>query len=88
MTTDDVHHLYRGEDLERYRAALYAQWLAERSGVAISDALTDPDRITVEYDADDRVIAVIFYTVGKDSPVGIDVRVRLPGTAPCPDARD
>ena len=80
--SEDTHHLYRGEDLERYRAALYAQWLAERSGVAIPDALTDPDRITVEYDADDRVTAVIFYANT------IDVRVRLPGSAPRPDARD
>jgi hypothetical protein len=80
--TDDVHHLYRGEDLERYRAALYAQWLASREGITIPDARTHPDRITVEYDGRNRPQAVIFYANT------IDVRVRLPGTAPCPDARD
>jgi hypothetical protein len=72
MTTATMHHRYRGEDLERYRAALYAQWLASRDGVIVSDAHTHPDRITVEYDGWDRPRAVIFYTVG------IDVRVRLP----------
>jgi hypothetical protein len=71
MTTD-THHRYRGEDLERYRAALYAQWLASRDGIVVPDERTHPDRITVEYDAQDRPRAVIFYTVG------IDVRVRLP----------
>jgi len=79
---DNTHHRYRGEDLERYRAALYAQWLAGREGILIPDARTHPDRITVEYDGPDRARAVIFYTVG------IDVRVRLPGSAPRPDARD
>ena len=72
MTTATMHHRYRGEDLERYRAALYAQWLASRDGIVIPDERTHPDRITVEYDDDDRAKAVIFYAVG------IDVRVRLP----------
>jgi len=80
--SDIMHHRYRGEDLERYRAALYAQWLAERSGVAIPDVLTHPDKITVEYDGNNRPQAVIFYANT------IDVRVRLPGSAPRPDARD
>jgi hypothetical protein len=80
--SDTTHHRFRGEDLDRYRVALYAQWLAERSGVAIPDVLTHPDEITVEYDADDRALAVIFYANT------IDVRVRLPGSAPRPDARD
>jgi hypothetical protein len=71
--TDNSHHRYRGEDLERYRAALYAQWLASRDGIVIPDDRTHPDRITVEWNEDNRARAVIFYTVG------IDVRVRLPG---------
>jgi hypothetical protein len=79
---DNTHHRYRGEDLERYRAALYAQWLASRDGVTIPDHHTHPDSITIEYDGRDRARAVIFY--GE----GIDVRVRLPGSAPRPDARD
>ncbi len=82
MTTATLHHRYRGEDLERYRAALYAQWLAERSGISIPDSRTHPDSITVEYDGNNRPQAVIFYAVG------IDVRIRLPGTAPRPDAWD
>jgi hypothetical protein len=69
---DNTHHRYRGEDLERYRAALYAQWLARRDGIVIPDDRTHPDRITVEWNEDNRARAVIFYTVG------IDVRVRLP----------
>lgn len=73
-----MHHRYRGEDLDRYRAALYAQWLASRDGIVISDEHTQPDHITVEYNAQGRARAVIFYTAGIDAPVGIDVRVRLP----------
>jgi len=72
MSTATMHHRYRGEDLDRYRAALYAQWLASRDGIVIPDDRTHPDRITVEWDDADRPRAVIFYTVG------IDVRVRLP----------
>jgi hypothetical protein len=70
--TANLHHRFRGEDLERYRAALYAQWLAQRDGITIPDERTHPDRITVEYNDEDRAKAVIFYAVG------IDVRVRLP----------
>ena len=70
--SDNAHHRYRGEDLDRYRAALYAQWLASRDGIVIPDDRTYPDRITVEWNEDNRPRAVIFYTVG------IDVRVRLP----------
>lgn len=70
--TDDMHHRFRGDDLQRYRAALYAQWRAERHGITIPDERTHPDKITVEYGDDDRAKAVIFYAVG------IDVRVRLP----------
>jgi hypothetical protein len=70
--SDNTHHRYRGEDLDRYRAALYAQWLASRDGVTIPDDRTHPDRVTVEWNEDNRARAVIFYTVG------IDVRVRLP----------
>ena len=80
--SDTMHHRYRGEDLERYRAALYAQWLAGREGILISDARTHPDEITVEYNGHSRPQAVIFYA-GT-----IDVRVRLPNSAPRPDARD
>jgi hypothetical protein len=86
--SEDLHYRFRGDDLQRYRAALYAQWLASRDGIAISDEHTHPDHITVEYDGRNRARAVIFYTAGVDAPVGIDVRVRLPGTAPCPSARD
>jgi hypothetical protein len=70
--TANLHHRFRGEDLERYRAALYAQWLAQRDGITIPDDRTHPDRITVEWNDDNRAKAVIFYAVG------IDVRVRLP----------
>jgi hypothetical protein len=69
---DDLHHRFRGDDLQRYRAALYAQWIAQRDGITIADERTHPDRITVEWDEDNRARAVIFYAVG------IDVRVRLP----------
>jgi hypothetical protein len=70
--TDDLHHRFRGDDLQRYRAALYAQWCAERHGITIPDERTHPDKITVEWNDDNRAKAVIFYAVG------IDVRVRLP----------
>lgn len=70
--SEDMHHRFRGDDLQRYRAALYAQWRAEQHGITIPDERLHPDRITVEYDDDDRAKAVIFYAVG------IDVRVRLP----------
>jgi hypothetical protein len=79
---DNTHHRYRGEDLERYRAALYAQWIASRDGLTVPDALTHPDNISIEYDGQNRARAVIFYADV------IDVRVRLPGSAPRPDARD
>jgi hypothetical protein len=82
LTTDDVHHRFRSEDLDRYRAALYAQWIASRYGLTVPDALTHPDNISIEYDGQNRARAVIFYA---DI---IDVRVRLPGSAPCPSARD
>jgi hypothetical protein len=81
-TTDTMHHRYRGEDLERYRVALYAQWLASRDGVVISDERTHPDNISIEYDGQNRPRSVVFYS---DT---IDVRVHLPGSAPCPSARD
>jgi len=70
--SESLHHRFRGEDLDRYRAALYAQWIAQRDGITIADDRTRPDRITVEWDEDNRARAVIFYAVG------IDVRVRLP----------
>jgi hypothetical protein len=47
--SEDLHYRFRGDDLQRYRAALYAQWLASRDGIAISDEHTHPDHITVEY---------------------------------------
>jgi hypothetical protein len=70
--SEDMHHRFRGDDLQRYRAALYAQWIAQRDGITIADERTHPDRITVEWNEDNRARAVIFYAVG------IDVRVRLP----------
>jgi hypothetical protein len=70
--SDNTHHRYRGEDLDRYRAALYAQWLASRDGVTIPDHHTRPDNISIEYDKWNRARGVTFY--GN----GIDVRVRLP----------
>jgi len=70
--TASLHHRYRGEDLERYRAALYAQWIASRDGVTIPDHHTRPDNIAIEYDGRNRARAVTFYGTG------IDVRVRLP----------
>jgi hypothetical protein len=70
--SDNTHHRYRGEDLERYRAALYAQWLASRDGVTIPDHHTHPDSNTIEYDKWNRVRGVTFYGDW------IDVRVRLP----------
>jgi hypothetical protein len=70
--TDNSHHRYRGEDIERYRVALYAQWIASRDGVAIPDHHTRPDNIAIEYDGRNRARAVTFYGGRRD------VRVRLP----------
>lgn len=74
MPTDDpatLHHRYRGEDLRRYRVMLYAQWLAERDGLAVSlDA--HPDRVGIEWNDDDKPIAVTFYGASYD------LRIRLP----------
>jgi hypothetical protein len=70
--SDNTHHRYRGEDLARYRAALYAQWVASRDGVAIPNHHTNPYNVSIEYDGQDRARAVTFY---GDR---IDVRVRLP----------
>jgi hypothetical protein len=70
--SDNTHHRYRGEDLERYRAALYAQWLASRDGVTVPDHHARPDNISIEYDGQNRARAVTIYGDG------IDVRVRLP----------
>jgi hypothetical protein len=70
--SEDIHHRYRGEDLDRYRVALYAQWIASRDGLTVPNALTHPDNISIEYDGQNRARAVTFYA---DI---IDVRVRLP----------
>lgn len=73
--TDDpatLHHRYRGEDLRRYRIALYAQWLANRDGLAVPDGQTHPDRVGIEWNDDDQPTAVTFYGASYD------LRVRLP----------
>ena len=70
--SDNTHHRYRGEDIDRYRAALYAQWLASRDGVPVPDHHTRPDNIAIEYDGRNRARAVTIYGDG------IDVRVQLP----------
>ena len=58
--TDTLHHRYRGEDLDRYRVALYAQAMAARDGLAIPDALLHPDDIEIEWTKGNRPRAVIF----------------------------
>lgn len=67
-----LHHRYRGEDLRRYRAALYAQWLASRDGLSVPDAQTSPYAVGIDWDDDDRARAVTFY--GQS----YDLRIRLP----------
>lgn len=57
--SEDTHHRYRGEDLDRYRVALYAQAMAARDGLAIPDALLHPDDIEIEWTRDNRPRAVI-----------------------------
>ena len=67
--TDDpatLHHRYRGDDLRRYRIALYAQWLAQRDGLNVPDDRTHPDRIGIEWDDDDKAQAVTFYGPSYD----------------------
>ena len=67
--TDDpatLHHLYRGDDLRRYRIALYAQWLAQRDGLNVPDDRTHPDRIGIEWNDDDRARAVTFHGPSYD----------------------
>ena len=74
-TTDDpasLHHRYRGDDLRRYRVTLYAQWLAQRDGLAVPDDRTHPDRVGIEWNDDDRPTAVTFYGASYD------LRIRLP----------
>ena len=60
MSKDHTHHRYRGEDLERYRIALYAQAMAARDGLAIPDALLNPDDIEIEWTRNNMPRAVIF----------------------------
>lgn len=57
--SDNTHHRYRGEDLDRYRVALYAQAMAARDGLAIPDALLSPDDIEIEWTRDNRPRAVV-----------------------------
>jgi hypothetical protein len=73
--TDTLHHRYRGEDLDRYRIALYAQAMAARDGLAIPDALLHPDDIEIEWTEDNRPRAVI---IRRDS---FELRVIVASTA-------
>lgn len=57
--SDNTHHRYRGEDLDRYRIALYAQAMAARDGLAIPDALLSPDDIEIQWTKDNRPRAVV-----------------------------
>ena len=57
--SDTLHHRYRGEDLDRYRVALYAQAMAARDGLAIPDALLDPGDIEIEWTKGNKPRAVI-----------------------------
>lgn len=73
--TDDpaaLHHRYQGDDLRRYRIALYAQWLAQRDGITIPDDRTHPDRIGIHWDDDNRPRVVTFYGPSDD------ICIRLP----------
>ena len=70
--SDNSHYRYRGEDLERYRAALYAQWIAKRDGLTVPDRKIDPHHVSIDWDANDRPRAVTFYGANHD------LRVRLP----------
>ena len=73
--SEDTHHRYRGEDLDRYRVALYAQAMAARDGLAIPDALLDPGDIEIEWTKDNRPRAVV---IRRDS---FELRVTVALTA-------
>ncbi len=75
--TDDpatLHYRYRGEELERYRIALYAQSLAQRDAPPLPDALLDPDTIEIEWTKNNRPRAVTFHGAS------FDLRIKLPLT--------
>ena len=77
MTTADrntLHHRYRGEELERYRIALYAQSLAQRDGLPVPDAMLNPDTIEIEWTKNNRPRAVTFHGAS------FDLRIKLPLT--------
>lgn len=69
-----LHHRYRGEELERYKIALYAQALAQRDGLPVPDAMLDPDAIEIEWTKNNRPRAVTFHGAS------FDLRIKLPLT--------
>lgn len=79
--TDTLHHRYRGEDLDRYRVALYAQAMAARDGLTIPDALLDPGDIEIEWTKDNRPRAVIIRAPSFE----LRVTVALTATATNPN---
>jgi hypothetical protein len=73
MDTDDtLHHRYRGDDEDRYRAALYALWIAAREGVHLAESAADPARVVLGRHPDGRAALVSF--LGDV----VDVHVHLP----------
>jgi hypothetical protein len=70
---DPLHYHYTGAMLARYRAALYARWLAGRDGLHLTEAQTWPYLVEVTRDAKGRPTAVTF--PGEV----IAIRVTLPG---------
>jgi hypothetical protein len=70
---DPLHYLYTGATLARYRAALYARWLAGREGLHLTEAQAQPYRVEVTRNARGRPTAVTF--PGEV----IAIRVTLPG---------
>jgi hypothetical protein len=82
MSDDDTHHRYRGEDLDRYRVALYAQAMAARDGLAVPDALLSPDDIEIEWTRDNRPRAVV---IRRDS---FELRVLVASTATANPQKD
>jgi hypothetical protein len=70
---DPLHHRYTSAMLTRYRAALYARWLAGLGGLHLTEAQAQPYRVEVTRDARGRVTTVTF--LGEP----LAIRVTLPG---------
>jgi hypothetical protein len=69
---DPLHYRYTGAMLARYRAALYARWLANREGPYLTEAQAQPYRVAVTRNARGRVTVTFL-----GEPLAI--QVTLPG---------